>query len=131
MIIKKQHINPLLLTLLFYNKKKNEGGEEITTEGGGLLTEKMGLGAKRKLQKVRKELLTHLETLKEEEQQVRKEYSGETEEDKIKLEAELTALFLEEIKLTSEAVKICEIEKIETEKNYDFELIELITEKCS
>lgn len=128
MIIKKKDINPLLLNILFF--KKDDKGNDY--EAGGLLTEKMGLGAKRKLHKIRKELLTHSETLKEEYEAVRKEFKGkESDEDKKLLDEEMKNLLAEEVKLTSDPVMICEIEKIESSTNYDFELIELITEKCS
>jgi hypothetical protein len=113
MRIKKSHIRAILLTLLSFNEKTGQ-------PYSGLLLENLGLGVKRKLQKIRNELLAHEAELKADESEIVK---IEDEEQRNK---EAEELYNEEITLLSEPAMISEIEKIQTDKNYDFELIEMI-----
>lgn len=112
MKIKKQHINELLLTLSSYDPKN---GLPL----GGLLFEELGLGIKRKLQKIRKELLIHGEDLNIDLKAVQESESTDKEQ-------EIKELMEEEVTLTADFAMISEIEKLETKNNYDFDLIELI-----
>lgn len=134
----KKNIKPLLLTILRF--LKNEKGEEVAH---GLLTEESTLGLKRKLQKIRTELLLldgelskdHADILRtysdkfikaNEGEELTKEQSGINQalaEEQLK---EIEILFNESFVLKAELASLSEIEKIETNVIYDFELIDLI-----
>lgn len=116
MKIEKKHINNILLTILYFSK--NDKGQEY--EAGGLLKESLGLGVKRKLQKIRKELLTHSQELETD----LKAVEGAKEELR---QGEINVLLSETVELTSEPALLSEIEKVETKNNYNFEYIEMIT----
>lgn len=115
-MIKKQ-IEPLLMNLLVFNA---DTGVAI----GGLLMEKLPLGVKRKLNKLREELVSHHEQLKQDAEEVKATYEG----DGVKIQKELEILFNETVEIKGERALMSEIEKIETEKMYDFVLLEFITQ---
>lgn len=118
MEIKNKYINAVLLTLLFYRDGQ---------EAGGLLTENLSLGVKRKLQKIRKELLPHLEEFEKDGKQILSAFEGkDTPEDIANKKKEVDELNEEVVKLTCDHALLSEIEKIETDKNYDFDMIEMI-----
>lgn len=115
MKIKKKFINPILLTLLSFD---NSTQLPIS----GLLLEEMGLGCKRKAQKIRKELLTFAVELEDDGKEIIEKHKDDIGEQ----EKELNILIDEEITLISDPMMLSEIEKIKTDKNYDFDLIEMI-----
>ena len=80
----------------------------------GLLFENITLGTKRKLQKIHKELIGFYT-----------EYQEDLKEATEKGPEEVAILNAEEVTLTSEPVSLSMIEAIQTDKNYDFEIIEL------
>ncbi len=116
MKIKKKNINLILLTILTFD---NTG--KATS---GLLTEEMSLGTKRKLQKIRNELLKLSTELNTDHQEVINKTKGNA----VELDKEVNELVEEEVTLTCEPVVLSEIEKIKTNQNYDFDLIELISQ---
>jgi len=141
MKIKKRNITDILLTILWFSADKS--GNE--TPGGGLLTEDTGLGLKRKLQKIRKDLLSEQDQLKKDKGEVSKSFTdkmfvaneGETlnEEQQAlnaglvsQMESEMNILLNEEIAINAEYASLSEIEKIQTKASYDFELIEMIAQ---
>lgn len=105
MKIKNSEIVPILSTLLIYVDGK---------ENSGLLTESIPLSLKRRLQKIRKDLVLQYEELQK-----------DIEEVKDKPE-ELKILLDEEFDLNHDYVSLEMIEGITTSKNYDFEVIEKI-----
>lgn len=105
MKIKKGHINAVLLTIITYK----EGSEH-----SGLLLENLPLSLKRRLNKIRTELLEQA-----------KEIEKDFEEVKDKPE-EIKILLDEEIELRQEPVSLEMIEAISSQTNYNFEIIELI-----
>jgi len=115
MEIQKKFIVPILLMLQSFDQKT---GASIS----GLLNEEMGLGVKRKLHKIRKELLTHQAELQED----AKEIDAIEDEEKKKEEAD--KLMSETVKLTAEPAMLSEIEKISSKTPYDFDLIEMIAQ---
>jgi len=116
MEIKKEFINPLLLTLASYDEKT---GMPVA----GILFEEISLGLKRKLQKIHKELLQHSSDLENDSKEIEKRLNGNVSEKEI----EFKILIAEKVTLVSEPAMISEIEKIVTKVNYDFNLIEMIT----
>lgn len=80
----------------------------------GLLFENITLGTKRKLQKIQKELMGFYA-----------EYQEHLKEATEKGPEEVAILNAEEVTLTSETVSMAMIEAIQTDKNYDFDIIEL------
>jgi HEAT repeat protein len=116
MVIKKRFILPILLTIHSYNK---DTGAPLS----GLLFENISLGLKRRLQKISKELLDHDKQVKEDATEVLTKFK-----DKPEIEAEMNTLLDEDITLLSEPVSMAMIETIQTDKNYDFELIEMIAQ---
>lgn len=115
MKIKKKFIKPILLMLLSFDAKTQQ---PVT----GILIEEMGLGLKRKVQKIRNELLKHSEELEADGNEISEKLKDKPDE----IQKEFEELLNEEITLTSEPALISEIEKIQTKCNYDFELIEMI-----
>lgn len=150
-MIKKREINDVLVTLLFYKK---EG--EVQIESGGLLKEEMSLGLRRYLQNIRKELLTHHETLNKDSKEIvdaikdkavatlpdsvkKEEYLDEKgehyaefikalEQFQPELEKEINDLLDEAITLIAPPASLDLIMKINTKVNYNFELIEKIAQ---
>lgn len=120
MKIKKQFINAILLIISTYNGTTG-------TPLSGLLFEDLGLGLKRKLQKIHKELLAASTELTVDIAEINKKFEGKEGEENAS-EAEFKILFDEEITLSDEPVMISEIEKIKTTNNYDFDLIEMIAQ---
>jgi hypothetical protein len=108
--IQKKHVQSILLTISAYDPATQK-------PVSGLLFENIGLGLKRKLQKIHKELIIHHNELIE-----------DLKEAKEKGEEEVKVLLEESIKLTSDKALLSEIEKIHSDKNYDFELLEMIAE---
>jgi seryl-tRNA synthetase len=146
MKIKKSEIELILLNIAFYKDGKLVGG---------LLTENCSLSLKRRLDKIRKLLLSKHEELKQDIEEIRKEmekkgveklpkgavladYLAEgTEKNKQWLEilkalepeakVEFETLLNEEIELQAEPISLEFLDKIETSNNYDFDLLEKIS----
>lgn len=112
MKIKKKDIEGVLRTIHTYN---GETGAPI----GGLLWENISLGIKRRLQKISKELTKAIQELRNDLYEIEK-----LEQEKRAAETEI--LMNEEIEISAEPVQLSQIESIQTTKNYDFEMIELI-----
>lgn len=115
MKVKKSEVIQILLTIASYDAK-------TLTPISGVLFEKISLGTKRKFQKIQKELEGHRQQIEHDAKDIEKE-CGEDEERKKK---EIEELAAEEVELTSEPVSISFIENIETDKNYDWSLLEKI-----
>lgn len=111
--LKKQELEPVLLTISIYNK---DTGELI----GGLLKESITLGTKRKLQKIHKNTY---EVYKEFLEDVKK-VQEECKEDKEKLQKELKELIEESVEIDVDPAQLVLIESISTNANYNFEIIE-------
>lgn len=105
MKIKNSDVTTILLTLLCYKDQR---------EFSGLLLENIPLSLKRRLQKIRKDLI-----LKHE------EITKDFEEVKDKPE-EVQILLDEEFELNHEFVSLEMIEAINSNVNYDFDIIEKI-----
>jgi len=112
--LKKRDLTPTLLTLAGYNKE----GKMVQ----GLLTEKVTLGLKRRLQKIHTEASKHYEEFQKNLAEVNK-----LEEGPIK-QKELTDLLDEKVTLQAEKVSMELLEKIESEAVYDTAVLELIAE---
>jgi len=110
MEIKKRHIVPILLILSTYD-------EATQKPVSGLLFENIGMGLRRKLQKISKWLQGEY---KEFQQEYKDAEKAENHEDEIKI------LLDEVVKSDLDYAMLSEIEKIDTKVNYDFELIEMI-----
>ena len=104
MKIKKGHINQILLTILTYKDGK---------EDSGLLLESIPLSLKRRLSKIRIDLLKQSE-------EIQKDFN----EVKDKPE-EVEILMNEEFELNHEPVSLEMIESITSETNYNFDIIEM------
>jgi hypothetical protein len=116
MKIKNSEITPLLVTLVTYNK---ETGAMV----GGLLSEKMSLGLRRRLQKIREALLAkHSELVKDMEEVNKQLPEGEERN------GEMHKLLDEEVEVTFEPASLAMIEAIDTAANYDMALIEKIAQ---
>ena len=105
MKIKKGFIQGVLLTILTYKDNK---------EHSGLLLENIPLSLKRRLSKIRLDLI-------KESQEIQKDY----EEVKDKPE-EIAILMNEEVELNHDFVSLEMIEAVTSEVNYDFDIIEMI-----
>jgi hypothetical protein len=105
MKIKKGFIQGVLLTILTYKDGK---------EHSGLLLENIPLSLKRRLSKIRVDLI-------KESQEIQKDY----EEVKDKPE-EIAILMNEEVELNHDFVSLEMIESVTSEVNYDFDIIEMI-----
>jgi hypothetical protein len=105
MKLKNSDVTPILLTLLTYKEGK---------EFSGLLLENIPLSLKRRLQKIRKDLLVKSEELQKDFEEVK----DKPEEIKILLD--------EEFELNHEFVSLEMIEAINSSVNYDFDIIEKI-----
>lgn len=88
----------------------------------GLLNENTGLGLKRRLRKIQKELIEKFQELQKDNEEIEKI------EDKDKKEAELKTLLEEGFELKAEKVLMSEIEKISSEFNYNFDLLDKISQ---
>lgn len=108
-ILKKSEIEKVLLIL-----SATKDGKII-----GLLHEKITLGTKRKLQKIFNCLLKEYELLQEHIKECAKSENKENE---------LSELLEEIIKCDCDKISILNIETVETDSNYDFEMIEKISE---
>ena len=105
MKLKNSDVTAILLTLLTYKEGK---------EFSGLLLENIPLSLKRRLQKIRKDLLAKSEELQKDFEEVK----DKPEEVKILLD--------EEFELNHEFVSLEMIEAINSSVNYDFDIIEKI-----
>lgn len=114
MTIKKSQVVPLLSNIAMYSKD----GQMIS----GLLKEKITLGTKRRLQKIQKQLISEYEQLKKDVEQIKSECKSEDQE------KEIQELMNEEINLNCEKISFSQIENLETESCYDFDLLEKICE---
>lgn len=120
-MIKKYQLNALLVQIQGSTKTTLPDATVVVKEIG-LLSEESGLGLKRKLRKIQKELLEYWEQFKSDAEEVQKI----EDEEKRKVEAE--RLMNETVELKAEKAMMSEIEKITSSFAYDFELIELIAE---
>lgn len=84
----------------------------------GLMTEKISLGLKRRLQKLHKELSPKYQEYLQDRAQIETECKDE------KKEAELKLLDEEAVKIDLEFLSLAMIEAIDTEAIYDFDVIE-------
>lgn len=114
-VIKKKQIEVLMINLLGFHP---DNGMPNT----GLLLERLSLGTKRRLTRIHEKLAVELERLKHDDKEVKATYEGDGE----KIMLELDILYNETVSIDVEPALMSEIEKIETEKMYDFPLIELI-----
>lgn len=102
----------MLLTIASYDRETMKAVE-------GLLFENIGLGSKRRLQKIQKWLIAEFAILQTDcDEAAKSENSAD----------EIAKLLDETIKSDIEPVLMSEIEKIQTDKNYDFEIIEMIAQ---
>lgn len=102
MKLKNKDIEPVLITLMVFKDEK---------PAGGLLTENITLGLRRKLQKIRTEILKKYEEFKKDLEDAQKE--GEKEE-----------LLEEEFEISCEPASMALIENIQTANNYDMDVVE-------
>lgn len=122
MEIIKKDIRSILLTIASFDTGT---GKEIS----GLLTENLSLAAKRKLQKIRKELLSLEQELHKHASEIEKIFEGKTsEEDLKKRQEELNTLLDETVNINCDYALLSEIEKISSVHNYDFDFIEMIAQ---
>lgn len=89
---------------------------------GGLLSEKMSLGLRRRLQKIRNAFLEKHKELTEDLKPINEMPEGEERL------AELKKLYDEEIEVTFDPADMGMIEAIESTINYDMDLLEKITQ---
>lgn len=114
MKLKNSEINQILMLLAQYNAKDG-------TMVGGLLSEKMTLGLRRRLQKIRAAILVKHEELVKDAEEIKKLPEAEQE-------AEFKKLFDEEVEITFEPASLEMIEAIDTNINYEMTLIEKIAQ---
>lgn len=112
MKIKKKSIVAILTVIALFNDKN-----QIIE---GLLSEDISLGLKRRLQKIRNELLKHYEQLQEDLKDI------DAIEDSEQKKKEMDELSAEEVEISQEPVSLAMIEAIQTKANYDWEVIEMI-----
>lgn len=113
--IKKSDIIPLLGLIAVYSK---DDGKIIY----GLLGEKITLGTKRVLQKIQKALQKEYEQLVADRNEIVENKELSDEEKK----KEIEELLEETVKIDTDRVDLSKIESIETNNNYDFEILEKI-----
>jgi hypothetical protein len=113
-MIEKVNIESMLIQI---SGQMTINGETVKI---GLMNENAGLGLKRKLRKIQKELIDELQQFRMDLDEVEK---IEDVEEKTK---EKNRLMSETFALKSEPVMMSEIEKIESDFNYNWELLELI-----
>jgi RNAse (barnase) inhibitor barstar len=144
-MIKNKDITPILSVLLFFDK-------DSRLEKGGLLTEEISLGLRRHLQKIRKEILAHHESINKDIEEVfdtiskkaivslpteitEAQYKDDKSEHhaayleainvlQVEQSKEVDELLEEEFKLTSQPASLELILKINTKANYDLDMIE-------
>ena len=107
MKIANKYLEAIALTIQAFQIK-----DEQAFPVSGLLHEEISLGLKRKLQKIRTEVLAKLEELEKDKKEV-----GENVE-------EMKVLMEEEVEINQEYASLEMIENINTKFNYDFEVIE-------
>lgn len=115
-MIKKSELEAVLIQIEGHTIKEINGQKIIIPVG--LLNEECGLGLKRRLRKIEKELMEHLNEYKQDILEVEKI------EDQEKKKEERDKLFSETVELKAEKVLMSEIEKINSSFPYDFDLIE-------
>lgn len=120
-MIKKYQLNALLVQIQGSTKTTLPDATVVVKEIG-LLSEESGLGLKRKLRKIQKELLEYWEQFKSDADEVNKIKDEENKK------VEVERLMNETVELKAEKAMMSEIEKITSSFAYDFELIELIAE---
>lgn len=120
-MIKNIQINALLIQIEGNITTKNQDGTSSVIEIG-LLHEESGLGLKRKLRKIQKELFEHFNQFKSDLAEVEKIEDADNKKE------ENEKLLNETFELKSEKAMMAEIEKISSSFPYDFELLELIAE---
>lgn len=127
----KSEILPVLMTLAVYKDSQS------TEPDKGLLTLKMSLGLRRRLQKIRNAMLEKQKELEADLKEITESFKPEFEkrlaevgkeqaeaEINPKLQEETKVLFAEEFELDVEPVDIKMIEALETEENLDWTMIE-------
>jgi len=115
MKIKKADIERILSIIVLY-----DGPKEVA----GLLTEEIPLSLKRRLQKIRTELLNHHNDLVLQRAEVSEKFKAEDQKEQLELEMKI--LHDEPLEVNQDPVSLAMIEAIKTKANYDFEIIELI-----
>lgn len=138
-VIKKRHLESCALTLAAFgiNEKKQ------TVPVSGLLYENITLGLKRRLQKIREAVMEHMQELQadrkeiddkfpvakpEKDKELTAEQKAQNDENIKKRKEEMEILLDEEVKIDQEKVRLDMIEAIQTDNNYDWQIIELIAE---
>lgn len=106
MKLKNREIEPLLMSIMFFK----DGNPD-----GGLLTEKITLGLRRRLQKIRQALILQYEVFKK-----------DLEDAQVAGKQEIEILMDEEFEIQCEPVSMQMIEEIESTTNYDMSIIEKI-----
>lgn len=114
MILENKFVLPILLQILSYDR-------ETDKESGGLLTEEITLGTKRRLQKIRSELLKQNGEIQKAVEEIEK-----IEDSELKSK-ELEELKDETFTINAEPVSLEMIENIKSKVNYDMILLEKIT----
>lgn len=117
--LKKRDIEGVLSVIIAFDEKTQ-------APVFGLLMEEVPLSLKRKLQKIRNEVLKAYEQLKLDESEVNEKFKAE--DHKEQRELELKTLFEEPIVIQAEKASLQMIEAIRTKNNYDFTVIEKIAE---
>jgi hypothetical protein len=113
--LEKSQLQEVLLTISAYNSETKE-------LVGGLLSEDLTLGAKRKLQKIHKSVLSLYTEFTEDVKTLQKECG----DDKEKLQKEFNELLKETIKLEIEPVSLAQIDNLYSKNRYNFDIIEKI-----
>lgn len=120
-ILEKSQLEEALMSIVSYSSPKEGEPQKIV---GGLLQENLSLGTKRRLQKIHKKLVEAYKEYVEDIKSIREEYK----EDPSKAEEEFKILLKEEIKIDEERVKLENIEQVNTDKVYNFDIIEKYSE---
>lgn len=115
--LQKGELSSLLLNITTFDAQT---GQIV----GGLLSENLTLGTKRALDKIRKALIIEYQEL---EAQI-KEVKESCKDDKEKLHKELEELFKETVEISVPRFKFEKIEEVSSNKMYDFDLLEKISE---
>lgn len=114
MILENKFVLPILLEILSFDQQTGK-------ESGGLLTEEITLGTKRRLQKIRAELLKQNEEIRKSIDEIEKIEDSELKSKEIK------DLEDETFTINAEPVSLEMIENIKSKTNYNMILLEKIT----
>jgi hypothetical protein len=114
-VLKKKELKAALLSIASFDAKT---GEIV----GGLLTEKISLGLKRKLQKIHEAVQKEFQQMLKDIEEIKK-IENEEEQNK-----EFNDILEEDVTLLVDKARLDMIETIETDRVYDFTLLEKIAE---